>query len=239
MRALIVLVSMFLAGCGASFAPPIRSVHGGAPGRLGANDLDIGGGATFVTAKGSPGAATGGLYLAYAVKEGVQLEAGTDHSLAVWSLGYMGARFTPWRQRQGAVRGALDLETGAGLGAGGKRCVPRESDGQCVGDGLSWTARLAGGGYLGMGIGMHAGSFALFARARGQATSALGVPLTIWGSGVAGAEVSLAPTVRFWASGGMGGYWNRLDAQRAPILELGLSFTLGSAERPAPPPGGN
>ena len=224
MRRAPALLLLALAGmaCNPTYAPPVWSVHYGAPGR----PLSGRGQAAFNTNRhltGGPGAT-------FHVVQGLQLEAGTEsmfvHSGEGWILGRVGARYTFNRRAvlDGRPQGrgwAFDLEAGGGFGAGGEhRDDPKEAYEDCDDP----QDRLAGGLYVGGGVGYHVFRWlAFFARAREQFTRADGIPWTFWTTAVAGPEFTFGPAHLHLAAGYFR-YDNSADAEQDWILEGGIAF---------------
>ena len=195
-RASGLLVLVLLPGCMA-YAPPVRSVTYGAPGRLRQGDLEIAGGSAGAIAPGG----TGSGWLAYGVRDWASVELGVDASRKGWAMGFLGGRFTHAPQRDRKLHGALDGELGVGMGAGGNcdyndtRCERR-----------NWNQRVAFGSYLGGGAGYHFSWFALYARGRIQQTVSDGLPATLWGTLHGGLQFRIAHTVDLFAGSGISGF---------------------------------
>jgi len=226
-----------LGACNATYAPPIRSTHMRAPGRLSGGQGEI-----AVAAAG--GHARGALSAGIPLNETLSLDAQFDTS-GEWQIGNVGLRATH-RSPDRVVN--VDAEIGGGGGVGGQRCGnPGQgaTDNPCPAlplDGRSAQERLAYGGFAGIGVGIRPLRWMnVFARTRVQLTTATNVPNTIWMSGLVGAEFTLGPVV---LGGGVGyaHYTNDVESQGDAIVELGaaIPFTVFAPQRraaPLPPPG--
>jgi len=167
------------------------------------------------------------------LQEGIRLEAGVESvPVAIvkgldggWLLGRAGFRFGMLRLREGRTRpnswAGWDIEVGVGAGWGGEHRETEDND---------TFGRLAGGAYLGTGIGYHlAESFALFARVREQLTSSEGIPTTLWTSALGGAEIVIGP-IAIHLAGGLAEYRNSVDQGSGATIELGLSGRIGGED---------
>ncbi len=199
-RIAVLLVLTLLPGCMA-YAPPVRSVTYGAPGRLRQGDLEIAGGSAGAIAPGG----TGSGWLAYGVRDWASVELGVDASRKSWAMGFLGGRFTHAPQRERKLHGALDGEVGVGMGVGGNDDC---SGGQRSCDSHRWNQRAAFGSYLGGGAGYHFSWFALYARGRIQQTVSDGLPATLWGTLHGGLQFRIARTVDLFAGTGLSGFVN-------------------------------
>lgn len=235
------LVCLLLA-CSPTFAPLVRATHSGSPGRLEAGELELSG-----AAGGYALPTVGGPQIAYGLLDWLSIEAGGNLSLAenqaTWMMGYLGPRLTYAPNRKALVHFVSDLELGFGMGVGGvlhgnpaPACL-----GSCAqgGDGLSWSDRLAYGSYQGIGLGGRFHWFSLFVRARVEASSARGVPLTLWPSAMLGIEFDWAHRVAIGAGGGYMGYMNSVDSTNGWFYQLNLTVFLGVRKKadPARSPG--
>jgi hypothetical protein len=195
--ACLLLLAVLLPGC-VSYAPPVRSLTYGAPGRLRQGDLEIAGGFA-----GLAGPAAGGGWLAYGVRDWASVELGADASRNGWAMGFLGGRFTHAPNRERKLHGALDGEVGVGMGAGGNgNCL--SEDRSC--DHRLWNQRAAFGSYLGGGAGYHFSFFALYARGRIQQTVSDGIPATVWGTLHGGLQFRIARTVDLFGGAGLSGF---------------------------------
>ncbi len=223
-----------LGACNATYAPPVRSTHLRAPGRLAPGQGEI---AATVGAPNGRGALGGGI----PVTEALSVEAQFDTSDA-WHVGNVGLRAT---HRSPDRVLSVDGEFGGGGGVGGQRCGNVGTDGDpCPGgapDGRSAQERLAYGGFVGLGVGVRPVRWmALFARSRAQLTTANNVPNTLWISGLAGAEFLLGPVV-VGAGAGYAHYSNDTESRGDLIVELGASVPFNvwgpqGRRAPLPPP---
>lgn len=208
------------AGCTATYAPPLRSTHGGAPGRVSEGDVAISGGASgwrYPTVAGGPA-------ISYGVRDWVAVEGGGNVSLGRWGMGWAGLRLTHAPRRYAKNYLAIDGEASGGAGWGGSLCGNGEADG-CA-DGLRAGQRVAGGGLLGGGVAGHFSFFSVYARARGQLTAATAVPMTMWGSWGGGMQFRIARTVDLYAQAGMFGYRNERDHFRGMLTEAGVAIRI-------------
>lgn len=203
------LLGVLAATCNPVFAPPLRSLDYGAPGRLAAGEGEVGTGVTLFV--------THGLLAAFPVGDEASVEAAFDWvPLALgdrrdaWAMGSLGGRWRvvslPDREAGGW---AVDLEAGAGAGVGGADRSDR-----------SWWDIPAGGVYFGVGGGYHLGAHvALYSRGRFQAVGARGIPTTVWWSGKLGSEFTIGPIFITLGLGGAG-YANADDVQPGVLAEL-------------------
>jgi hypothetical protein len=207
----------------------------GAPGRLEAGDVEMGGGAVGV---GLPEA--GGPVAALAATDWLAVEVGGEFSSSYsnrWALGWAGARFTPWNEAFGSTRLALDLDLGAGAGKGGELSGNEQQGGSCTQppwDGRPWFDRLAYGGYLGLGFGARWSWFSIFARSRAQVTRATNIPPTFWWATAAGVQFLLGDRLAIYLDTGSFGYVNEIEDLVLWMYEFGLAVKLAPPAQ-APP----
>jgi len=216
-RTLLVILAL-ASGC-AAYSPPVRSLGYGAPGRLRAGDLEVGGG--FVAA---PVPAAGGGWIGYGVRDWAAVEVGADGTTG-WGMGFVGGRFTHAPHRDRKLHGVLDGEVGVGLGAGGQHNYCSSNDKGC--DSRRWQERLALGGYLGGGAGYHFAFFALYARGRVQPTVAEGLPGTLWGQAQGGIQFRIARTLDLFSSAGVAGFVTGHASPAGFVWDLGVSVHFG------------
>jgi hypothetical protein len=179
---------LVLAGCTAVYAPPVVTTSYGAPGRLEGETFEIGG--AVMSFSGAPATERA----AVRVTDDVAIELGAnqavaDDGAAGWALGFAGIRctlFDPDARGESESGVAFDIEAGGGLGVGGENLQGADSSRS------PWT-RLAGGGYLGFGLGLTRPNWATYVRLQSQATAADGVPLTLWWSALWGLEFGADP----------------------------------------------
>ena len=227
-----VFFAMAAAACNPVYAPPVRTMHAGAPGRVRQGDGEVGGtraGLTYPTA--------GSLHVAVGVRDWVSMEAGgtfivapagpTEPSIV---MGWAGTRFTLPRRRNGPSL-LLDGELGVGAGVGGSLCI-RNAQGAdvCDADGRRWYDRGAFGGYEGGGIGFGYEWFSLYGRARVEESVATGIPVTYWPSLMLGLGFDLGPRVSLDLGGGYLGYFNEKDHTDGWFYQLGVSGRFGRAK---------
>ena len=140
---ILVLGVIAVTGCNPTMAPPLRTTHYGAPARMSHHRVEVSGAGTIY----GSGGAWGGLRVA----PGLRVELGTDLRFVDeenWALGGAGLRYTVDGRNAKLWGVAFDIELGAALGVGG---VLDENNA----DGRSWNHRLAGGGYLGLGVATY------------------------------------------------------------------------------------
>lgn len=213
------LLPVTLSACNATYAPPVRSLHYGMPGRLSAGQGEV------AVSGGIPG--RGGAMVGLPIARGLTVEGNYDGS-ENFHMGSLGLRETLRLNPMWAI----DFEGGGGLGVGGERCG-NSSDTTTVcsagtADGRSVFDRLAYGGYLGAGVGFQPWRVVgFFARIRGQLTGATNIPATGWVSAVGGVEFHGGPLRIYLAAGGFALFNNAYNDQNW-LAELGLSvpFTL-------------
>ena len=209
---LALLLGCGVGACNPHYAPPIRSAHYGAPGRMRDASWEVAGGATHF--------GTGGPLVGLKIAEGLALEMGGElgfiEESGRWSLGVTGLRYSFDQLRDSDGSGAsFDVEGGAGLGVGGSRAEDIAGE---------WSSRLAGGGYLGGGAAWYADRwFAAFGRARVQLSAARGVPATFWWSALLGPEFTVGPVSAYVALG-FAGYLNDIDENRSGLIDAGASL---------------
>lgn len=235
---LAICVLHTLAACTATYAPPVRSPHGEAPGSMRAGEVRFSAGAV-----GFPMPVIGGPAATVAVSDHVAVELGADFSAidAPWAIGFVGVRLTPVNDRADSFDGrlSLDVELGGGIGSGGELCgnSSRCDENGTVWDGRERFDRLAGGAMAGVGVGVHLDWFAVFLRTRLQETVATGVPSTTWGSGVLGVQFTIADRVALYFAGGLFGYWNDMDEFWGWLADSGLSLKFDVFGTPSPAAG--
>lgn len=220
----IVLFSgvVLASACAPTFAPPLRTQMGGAPGRVYEGDVEVAGAAT---GRGAP--AYGGPTLAIGVSPRVAIEGGGEFAAAAtgdsgWALGFAGTRITgrvPARRRLTLVG---DNELGIGAGVGGTNCQPAEG---CDTD-RRWYQRPAGGAYAGFGGALRWRVPALYTRIRAQVMGAQRVPVTAWTTWSTGLELRFVDRVSVWAGIGLWNYANRVNRFSGGFYELGLAVTI-------------
>ena len=232
--------------CNPTFAPPVRAIHYGAPGRLQSGQLEVGG-----SAGGFSVPTVGGPQIGYAIRDWVAIEAGGNLALVSeqqnWTMGYLGPRFTYTPHRGRANRLILDLELGAGAGIGGTingnvcstnstraggsagtpmPCTatsPTQGAIPLLWDGRQWSDRFAYGGYQGVGLGGRFHFFSLFVRARIEESAAQGVPLTLWPSVMGGFEFDAYHRFIIGGSVGYLGYFNQVESNSGVVYQINLA----------------
>jgi hypothetical protein len=218
----VAAIALCAAGCNPVYAPPVRSTHDGAAGRVGRNELEIGGSV-------NPVYSVGGAWVGVPTLDtDLRLEAGADIGPKKWMMGWLGGRYTFADRNEedhvDASGPALDLEGGVGAGVGGRNSDEDDPD-TPDDEEIDWSDRLAGGGYWGLGAAYQVkGVFAPWIRARMQVTGADDIPATLWGSALIGVEAGYR-VVHVFAGTGIVGYANQLDdAWGWSYFEGGLAF---------------
>lgn len=223
---LLLTCATLVLACAPTYAPPLRTIHGGAPGRLDPGQMEIGGGSLGVGAV--PGGVGGGGGLGYAVRPHLAVEGGVDGATS-WTMGWGGVRVPyRWRTSQRWLTFAADGSLSVGAGVGGSRCS-EGSEGQSTPcdadlDGLHWYRRMAGGGAIGAGAAMRLGPVSLFSRGRLQIVGARNIPATQWASAMGGVHVHILHRADLWWSMGVAHYANAQDSAWGTISEVGLAF---------------
>lgn len=235
---LTTLTLLFASGCYPAYSPPVRTGHYGAPAAPKPGQLEVGG--AFLANSEAEG---GGGFLDYSVSDQVQLEAGADALSETLVMGFLGVRWAPLNPVFAAnrVKFTLDIEGGGGAGVGGEDCREEghpELGGETC-DNINWKNRPAGGGYLGLGLGLKVGLFDLFARGRLQLTKAQSAPLTMWSTALLGSQWTIARRLKLYV--GAGAF--RFDDQDNPhnsedgfLFESGLSLLFDTMPTAPPNP---
>jgi hypothetical protein len=229
----VVAVALLLAAaaCNPTYAPPVRGVHYGAPGRLEEGRIELGG-----TAGGPFFPQAGGPNLGVGVNDHLALEVGGsfNHYDGAWAMGYLGPRVTLVTPKRTGISLALDLEGGAGLGVGGT--LQNSQD---------WTHRFAYGGYQGLGLGVHFNGggprpapvqTALYFRSRIEETRAQGLPTTLWVTAMFGIDVTIKRRVALGFGTGYAQYSNSSDSTQGWFYQVGITLffdAFGKARRAA------
>ena len=167
--------------------------------------------------------ATGGPQASFGLKDWVAVDLGGNVNAVdgKWGMAYAGPRFTLAQARTRRIRIAGDLELGAGIGVGG--CNGCKNDGSQR-DGISWPDRLAGGGYQGLGLGLHVSWFALYVRGRVEESVARNIPLTLWSSAMLGLDFTIKKLAVINLGGGYLGYQNSSERVALWFYEVGVAF---------------
>ena len=241
---MIGLLALFLnAGftCVVVHPPPARTTHFGAPGRIEPERIDLAysGSIPFLLEGGYLEMATGGPALSYTIDERFMVEVGVDTvsseiADSQWTMAFAGGRYTFHFGEGGSVRGAGDVEIGASLGVGGElNCGDGDNlvhDSSCGldgwSDGIHWSDRLAGGGYVGSGLGLHARWFSFFGRIRVQHTAAQNIQPTVWLSGILGIGFDIMDYFDIYLGGGLGYYGNEVQENGFGLVEFGIALTI-------------
>jgi len=218
LKGFLPVVCLMLGACGPTYAPPVRSGHHGAPGRMQAGHMEVAG--DVAGPVGNP--SMGGPAMGVQVLDWLEVQAGVDASLldedSSWTMGWTGLAFTG---REGPL--AMEVELGLGGGAGGYYCESADDCGEKAGP---WYERPAFGTYFGAGLGLHIRWFSFFGRMRFQVTTARDVPATMWATGVAGIQISILRSFHIHFGAGRGGYWNDMDSMTFDILDMGVSMSF-------------
>lgn len=203
-----------------SVAPPVRTTHYGAPGRMQAGMVEAGAEAVY-----GPDSLGAGPMFGYGVTKDVTVEAGGE-VFSNRAIGWGGMRWTPLRPEGRNFALLLDVEGGFGAGVGGRRCDDR---GVCESTHEDFR-RPAGGGYLGFGLGGKIKFFSPWLRLRTQATAAERIPITSISTAMAGIQFSIASLAHIYAGTGVAFITNENIAEWGWIpIAGGLSFTIPTA----------
>lgn len=218
-------------GCDPYYAPPLRAVQYGAPARLEEGRVEVG-----VSAGGLAVPDVISPHLGVGLRDWVAIEAGgnftADFGRQAWALGFIGPRFSYAPHRERRVHVISDLELGVGAGVGGVHDGNAPPSRDCPAcDGLSGYDRIAGGGYVGVGLGVQLAWLSLFARGRIEATTATNVPATAWPSASVGLELDLKKRAALTVAGGYIGYFNERDFANAWFYQLGVTFFIDAFSR--------
>ncbi len=210
---------IILMATGCFTAAPVRTTGYGAPGRLQDGQMEFAVGATSF--------GSGGASLGLAVTDWMSVELTSDFGYASWAMGGLALRFNPVRpDGEGA---ALDVELGAGLGAGYLNsgldvCI----EGACSSSSdPNWQDVLSYGGYAGTGFGWWVLDWlALYTRARAGFNGSDEVSYAVFAEARLGIEFRFEKGAYLYIAGG--GYLAFIEqdmghAHKGPILEIGLS----------------
>jgi hypothetical protein len=206
-----------LAGaCAPTYAPPVRTIHGGAPGHLDHGDMEIAGASSGVFWPWGMGGGTVGYAIAPSLVVTGGVDGGSEHV-----LGWAGVRapFRWYLRPRISLVGEGELGLGAGVG-GANRCDRSE----CERDDMKWYRRPAGGGYLGAGGAARFGPISIYTRARAQLTGAENVPATQWASVFGGLHGHILDRADLWVGTAYAHYSNGLDSASGIVTEIGLGF---------------
>jgi hypothetical protein len=226
------IAALLIIACSScTLAPPIRSVHGGAPGRVSAHEMEFGAGTNlYPGVRWEKESSTPWLSPAfsYGIVDTIAIEAAADVT-TFWRMGSLGLRLTPLQKKNKLRRFSYDFEIGGGAGVGGSiYCGERKDD--CKGsyheDTRDYTERFAAGGYAGVGLGYRWTWFGVFLRGRYQLTGATNVPLTQWPSFAAGPQFTIFDRVYIYAAGGMWGWVNQIEDAYDGLAEVGASVVF-------------
>lgn len=184
-------------GCNPTYAPPIRGLHAGMPGRVDRGQLEVGG-----TVGGWYLPTTGGPHVAYGVTDRLVVEGGANLNLVdgLWATTWAGIRLLRARSLGREVHLVGDLELGTGVGLGGR-----------ASDTLPWTSRYAWGLYQGLAVGLRSRWFGAFLRGRLDESESNATAATIWPSVMLGLEARAGRHLVFGLGGGRMAYWNEKD----------------------------
>jgi hypothetical protein len=228
-----VLLVLAAADCSPVYAPPVRGIQAGAPGRVREGDVEIG-----ATMAGVLAPTAGSLHVAYGLYDWLSLEGGGtfivspagSSPLPYSVMGWVGPRFTLPRKPNG-VSLLLDGELGIGAGVGGELCPtdPSTNKTVCEPDGLRWYQRTAFGGYQGGGLGLAVSWFSFYGRVRVEESTATDIPVTFWPSATLGLGFDLGRHVSLDLGGGYLGYRNAKDQEDGWVYQVGFSGRFGTA----------
>src|SRR5688572_27763034 len=115
MRSLALLALATTTAC-VSVAPPIRSGHYGAPGRMSSGMIEAGAEAVY-----GPDTVGAGPMFGYGVTDEITVEGGGE-VFSNRAIGWAGTRWSPLRGEGHDFALLLDVEGGFGAGVGGRRC---------------------------------------------------------------------------------------------------------------------
>jgi hypothetical protein len=219
-----VLLLEAASACNPVYAPPVRAVHYGAPGRLHEGELEIAG-----TLAGITTPTAGSVHLAYGVQDWASAEVGgtfvsEDGTRNMSAMAWAGPRFTLPRAPHGASL-LLDMELGIGAGVGGELC-PADAK-TCEPDRRQWHDRTAFGGYEGVGLGVGYKWFSIYARGRVEESVATNIPVTYWPSAMLGLGFDATRSVSLDLGGGYVGYRNGESVWDGWFYQAALAVRFG------------
>lgn len=217
-RRALAVIAVCASACNPIYAPPVRGAAYGAPSRLQGGRVEIGGAAI---GPASPWA--GGPHVAVGVDDALSVEAGGNFSAhgGAWALGWLGVRLT--RTPEDTIDFVGDLELGGGAGVGG-------ANGESA---VPWNERGAGGGYVGLGAGVHAEDGALYLRGRLEVSAADRLPVTLWWTALLGLDVTIERVLALGFAMGFAGYHNDLDSAAGFVWQAQTAVLF---DLPAAPP---
>lgn len=213
----LAVASLAALGCAPTYSPPVRAPEFGAPGRTAEGDVAVAGSMVGLAA---PAPMMGGPMVAYGVRDAWAVEGGADLSES-WRMGWAGVRYTHAPRRYSKHHLALDINAAGGGGVGGEVRGNGED-----GDGRSAFDRVAGGGLVGVGVAGHFSFFSLFARGRGQVSTATGAPVTGWWTAGGGVQFRIVETLDVYAQSGPSGYVNRVENAWGVFTEFGVAVRI-------------
>ena len=221
-RPSVVLSLLVVTGCSPLYAPPIRGLHAGMPGRLRGGQLEAG-----LTVGGLVVPTMGGPHVGYGVSDSVTAEGGVNLNtvnfwLAQWATGWAGIRFTH-RLSLSRIRIIGDAELGAGAGAGGTS-----------GNFSRWNELRAYGIYEGVGLGLQWRWLGIYLRARLDAAASSAAPTTLWPSAMLGVELRPGRRFSVGLGGGYGGYWNTSQFWSGWFYQAQVAFIFDLLEQQVP-----
>jgi hypothetical protein len=207
----------------------VRAVHYGAPGHLEEGRVEVGDntGGPVCPILWNP-------HLGLGIKDWFAIEAGGSVAPGLWTMGYIGPRFSLVSPRESPVRLLADIELGAGAGIGGELHNNQPQDKDCLDcDNRQWNQRLAYGGYQGVGLGLQAHWFSIYLRGRVEESKATNIPLTLWPSFLIGMEANIKRRAAINAGTGLMWYTNSADHSEAFwIFQLGFSVFIDGYSKP-------
>lgn len=224
-RALLVelfVLACVAGGCYPTWAPPVRALEYGAPGRLEEGRLEV-----SLQAGGIIIPDTLNVHAGVGLTDWFALEAGANVQTA-FKMGFGGVRFSLVPNREHWHHFVGDLELGVGGGRGGQyqSCRANQppndtSYGPC--DGVNDNDRHAYGEYQGIGLGYKVKWFTFYTRTRLEVAWAGQIPITYWPSFTVGFEFDLKRAFAFSLSGGYIGYRNSFDREDGWFYQLGIT----------------
>jgi len=217
--------SLLLCGC-VSFSPPVRGLPGGMPDRVARHQLEVGGALGSVLTVSDTvhvsAPTIGGPHVAYGLLDHLVLEAGVNLALVSlhWATHWVGARVVHRRHIGGWV---FSADGELGVGAGGAN--------------LTTSRDFVAGGYSGGGVGFRWRWLGFFTRGRIDLSQAIGLPLLLWPTMVAGVEARAAGVFVFSFGGGVGAAWSGVGPPSTfGLMELSVSLLFDLQPRVVSPP---
>lgn len=178
----------------------------GMPGRLTHGQLEVGGtlgGVGFTNGK-LTAPTTGGPHVAYGLSDTLVIEGGANLNFfeGGWATAYGGVRVSRSKALPNALHLVGELESGAGVGIGGRTRDAREA---------LWTSGQSYGLYEGFAVGLRGSWLGGYVRGRIDASASTRAPATLWPSLMVGLEARAGEHVAFGVGSGVAGFWNALQ----------------------------